>query len=107
VNLPFSQAQASHVNTGMSVPAEVVRWEWKRFRHAFVTVPVQVIRRAAQVWIRISSSHRFAEDYLAAVVSELTPNSGFCGRPQSEPRTERVFERSKRASPLPAERGAS
>ena len=46
----------------------VARWEWKRFRHAFVTGPAQVIRRAAQIWIPISGSHRFAEEYLAAHV---------------------------------------
>lgn len=52
----------------LALPAEVVRWEWKRFRHAFVVVPAQVIRRAAQIWLRISGSHRFAEEYLAAHV---------------------------------------
>ncbi len=50
----------------LALPTEVVRWEWKRFRHAFVVVPAQVLRRAKQIWIRISGSHRFVEEYLAA-----------------------------------------
>jgi hypothetical protein len=50
----------------LALPAEVVRWEWKRFRHAFLVVPVQVLRKAAQTWIRVSGSHRFVQEYLAA-----------------------------------------
>jgi len=46
----------------LSLPAEVVRWEWKRFRQAFVVVPAQVLRRAAQIWLRVSGSHRFARE---------------------------------------------
>lgn len=52
----------------LALPAEVVRWEWKRFRHAFVVVPAQVLRRAAQIWLRVSGSHRFAGEFLAAHV---------------------------------------
>jgi hypothetical protein len=52
----------------LALPAEVVRWEWKRFRHAFGAVPAQIVRRAAQIWIRISGSHRFAAAYLTAHV---------------------------------------
>jgi len=50
----------------LSLPAEVVRWEWKRFRQAYVIVPAQVLRRSAQIWIRVSGSHRFVKEYLAA-----------------------------------------
>jgi hypothetical protein len=50
----------------LALPAEVVRWEWKRFRHAFVVVPAQIVRRAAQTWLRVSGSHRFVAEYLAA-----------------------------------------
>lgn len=50
----------------LALPSEVVRWEWKRFRRAFVAVPAQVLRRAAQIWLRVSGSHRFVEEYLAA-----------------------------------------
>ena len=30
----------------LSLPTEVVRWEWKRFRQAFVYVGAQVIKRS-------------------------------------------------------------
>ena len=50
----------------LALPAEVVRWRWKRYRQAFVVVPAQVLRGAAQIWIRVSGSHRFVEEYLAA-----------------------------------------
>ena len=52
----------------LALAAEVVRWEWKRFRHAFVVVPAQVLRKAAQIWLRVSGSHRFVEEFLAAHV---------------------------------------
>ncbi len=53
----------------LALPAEVVRWEWKkRFRQAFVVVSAQVLRWAAQIWLRVSGSHRFVEEFLAAHV---------------------------------------
>lgn len=45
----------------LALPAEVVRWEWKRFRQAFVYLAAQVVRRANQTWVRLSGSHRFAD----------------------------------------------
>ena len=42
--------------------------EWKRFRQAFVVVPAQVLRKAAQIWLRVSGSHRFVEEFLGAQV---------------------------------------
>ncbi len=41
------------------LPDETTRWEWKRFRLAFVHVAAQVLRRSRQVTVRISASHRF------------------------------------------------
>lgn len=45
----------------LSLPEEVVRWEWKRFRQAFVYVAAQVVRRSRQVWVRFAGSHRFVQ----------------------------------------------
>lgn len=50
----------------LALPEEVVRWEWKRFRQAWVYVAAQVITRSRQVWIRLSGSHRFVQDLVAA-----------------------------------------
>jgi hypothetical protein len=51
----------------LALPGEVVRWEWKRFRQAWVSIAAQVIRQSRQIWLRISASHRFASDLLAAL----------------------------------------
>lgn len=48
------------------LPAEVVRWEWKRFRHAFVYLAAQVIKRGRQTCLRFTDAHRFAADLVAA-----------------------------------------
>lgn len=50
----------------LTMPAEVVRWEWKRFRQAYVYLAAQVIKRGRQIWIRLSDSHRFAASLVAA-----------------------------------------
>ncbi len=42
----------------LALPAEVVRWEWKRFRQAFVYVAAQGLRRARQIWVRLTASQR-------------------------------------------------
>jgi hypothetical protein len=52
----------------LALPAEVVRWEWKRFRHALVYVAAQVLRRARQIWVRLAASHRFTHTLVAAHV---------------------------------------
>ena len=44
----------------LALPAEVVRWEWKRSRQAFVYLAAHVVRSANQTWVRLSGSHRFA-----------------------------------------------
>ena len=48
------------------LPEETSRWEWKRFRQAFVFLAAQVLYHARQVWIRFANSHRFAPLLLAA-----------------------------------------
>lgn len=44
----------------IALPDEVSRWEWKRFRRAFVDIAVQVVRTGRQLRIRILGEHRFA-----------------------------------------------
>lgn len=50
----------------LALPAEVVRWEWKRFRQAFVHVAAQVIRRSRQIVLRFSAAHRWHQLLVAA-----------------------------------------
>jgi hypothetical protein len=48
------------------LPPEVVRWEWKRYRHAFVYLAAEVIQRSRQRWLRFSPAHRFLPTLVAA-----------------------------------------
>jgi hypothetical protein len=50
----------------LALPEEVLRWEWKRFRQAWVYLAAQVITRSRQIWLRFSSSHRFVQTLVAA-----------------------------------------
>ena len=50
----------------LALPAEVVRWEWKRYRKAFVHVATEVVHRSRQCWLRISPAHRFHDTLIAA-----------------------------------------
>lgn len=52
----------------LALPAEVVRWEWKRFRQAFLNLSAEVTKRGRQIWIRISASHRFHQTLVRAHV---------------------------------------
>ena len=52
----------------LALPDEVARWEWKRFRHAFVYDAATVIRRARQIWVRLADSHRYHGDLVRAHV---------------------------------------
>ena len=45
----------------LALPAEVVRWEWKRYRKAFVYLAVEVVHRSRQRWLRFSPAHRFLD----------------------------------------------
>lgn len=45
----------------LALPDEVVRWEWKRFRHAFVYLAAEVVKRSRQTWVRFHGAHRFLD----------------------------------------------
>ena len=46
---------------------EVSRWEWKRYRRAFVDFAVQVVHIARQTRVRILGAHRFATELARAL----------------------------------------
>ena len=50
----------------LALPDEVVRWEWKRFRNAFVNLAAEVVKRSRQIWVRFQGAHRFLDVLLAA-----------------------------------------
>jgi len=52
----------------LALPPETVRWEWKRFRQAFVFLAAEVVRHARQVYVRLSASHRFVQTLVHAHV---------------------------------------
>lgn len=43
-----------------ALPRETMRWEWKRFRHAFVYVAARILRQSRQIHVRIAAGHRTA-----------------------------------------------
>jgi len=50
----------------LALPQETMRWEWKRFRRAFVYCAARVVHTARQVHVRFADSHRFVQAILAA-----------------------------------------
>jgi len=50
----------------LALPLETMRWEWKRFRRAFVYCAARVVHSARQVHVRFADSHRFAGTLLTA-----------------------------------------
>lgn len=50
----------------LALPAEVVRWEWKRFRRHFVYLAAKVVRIGRQTVVRLADSHRYLPQILAA-----------------------------------------
>lgn len=50
----------------LALPRETMRWEWKRFRHAFVYVAARVLRQSRQIHVRFATSHRMAPTILLA-----------------------------------------
>jgi hypothetical protein len=50
----------------LALPEETTRWEWKRFRRAFVDVAVQVVDHARRKIIRILGGNRFTQTLLDA-----------------------------------------
>lgn len=56
----------------MVLPAETTRWEWRRFRQAFVYVAAEVVHHARQVIVRLSGMGRFGSSMLAALAKLQT-----------------------------------
>lgn len=52
----------------IALPGETVRWEWKRFRQAFVIVATRVVHHAGAVIVRLARSHRFARELAEGIV---------------------------------------
>jgi hypothetical protein len=50
----------------LALPDEVGRWEWRRFRRAFVNIAVQVLTTARQLRVRILGTHQHAKLLLIA-----------------------------------------
>ena len=50
----------------LALPAEVVRWEWKRFRRHFVYIAAKVLKLGHSVVVRLAGSHRYLPDILTA-----------------------------------------
>ena len=50
----------------LALPQETMRWEWKRFRHAFVYVSARVLHHARQIQVRLAGSHRTAPTLIQA-----------------------------------------
>ncbi len=50
----------------LALPAEVVRWEWKRFRRHFVYVAAKVLKKGRRVIVQLTDSHRYLPEILAA-----------------------------------------
>jgi hypothetical protein len=48
------------------LPAESLRWEWKRFRHAFVYAAAKIVRAARVAVVRLAASHRFTLQMIEA-----------------------------------------
>ena len=44
----------------LALPRETMRWEWKRFRRAFVQIAARVIHSGRRTIVRLADSHRFA-----------------------------------------------
>lgn len=51
----------------MALDKEVPRWEWKRFRRAFVDIPVQIVHAGRQLRVRILGTHRSAAQLMLAL----------------------------------------
>ncbi len=52
----------------LALPKESIRWEWKRFRKAFVYIAARVILSGRRTIIRLSDAHRFASTVEQAIV---------------------------------------
>jgi len=48
------------------LPKETLRWEWKRFRHAFVYVGAKVVKVGRVIGVRFDRAHRWLQQILHA-----------------------------------------
>ena len=51
----------------IALPVECARWEWKRFRYAFVYAAARVIRHARTITLRFTGGDRFTERIVQAL----------------------------------------
>lgn len=51
----------------LALPRETMRWEWKRFRRAFVFLSARVTQSARQTLVRFADSQRFAAATVRAI----------------------------------------
>jgi len=52
----------------LALPVETMRWEWKRFRKAFVYIAARVVLTAGAHVLRLAGSHRFAGEIQGGIV---------------------------------------
>jgi hypothetical protein len=50
----------------LALPAEVVRWEWKRFRRHFVYIAAKVLKKGRRLIVQLTDSHRYLPEILTA-----------------------------------------
>jgi hypothetical protein len=50
----------------LALPRETMRWEWKRFRHAYVYVAARVLHQSRQILVHLATSHRTTPEILKA-----------------------------------------
>ena len=50
----------------LALPAEVVRWEWKRFRRHFIYIAAKVLNTGRRLVVQLTDSHRYLPQLLAA-----------------------------------------
>ncbi len=50
----------------LTLPAEVVRWEWKRFRRHFVYIAAKVLKKSRRLIVQLAGSHRYLPEILTA-----------------------------------------
>jgi hypothetical protein len=50
----------------LALPLHTARWEWKRFRRAFVYVATEVMLRSRQTVLRFNPCHRYVPAILQA-----------------------------------------
>lgn len=50
----------------LALPEEAVRWEWKRYRNAFVHAPAAAIKGGRRINVRLAGSHRFCDSLIDA-----------------------------------------